>query len=39
MILDKLISECKPRKAEVTGIFRPRGGIAIHVTATFGGKI
>jgi 7-cyano-7-deazaguanine reductase len=39
MILDELVAKCSPRKAEVIGVFRPRGGIAIHVKATFGGKI
>ncbi|MBR2509709.1 MAG: NADPH-dependent 7-cyano-7-deazaguanine reductase QueF [Lentisphaeria bacterium] len=38
-ILDAVVKECSPRKAEVTGLFRPRGGIAINVKATFGGKI
>ena len=38
-ILDALVNLCKPRKAEVVGHFRPRGGIAIHVKATYGGKI
>ena len=38
-ILDELVNKCSPRKAEVIGIFRPRGGIAIHVKACHGGKI
>ena len=38
-ILDALVKACAPRKAEVIGKFRPRGGIAINVKATFGGKI
>ncbi len=38
-ILDALVKTCSPRKAEVTGKFRPRGGIAINVKATYGGKI
>ena len=38
-ILDALVKACSPRKAEVVGKFRPRGGIAISVKATFGGKI
>ena len=38
-ILDELVNKCTPRKAEVIGIFRPRGGIAIHVKACYGGKI
>ena len=38
-ILDALVKTCSPRKAEVVGKFHPRGGIAINVKATFGGKI
>jgi 7-cyano-7-deazaguanine reductase len=38
-ILDELVNKCSPRKAEVIGAFRPRGGIAIHVKACYGGKI
>lgn len=38
-ILDAVISACKPRQAEVIGVFRPRGGIVIHVKATHGEKI
>jgi len=38
-ILKAVVEACSPRKAEVTGIFRPRGGIAIQVKAVFGGKI
>jgi 7-cyano-7-deazaguanine reductase len=38
-ILDALVKACAPRKAEVIGKFRPRGGIAINVKATHGGKI
>lgn len=38
-ILDAVVATCKPRKAEVVGLFRPRGGIAINVKATYGGKI
>ncbi len=38
-ILDALVAACKPRCAEVTGKFRPRGGIAINVVARYGGKI
>ena len=30
---------CSPRRAEVIGRFRPRGGIAINVKATYGEKI
>lgn len=38
-ILDALVKACSPRKAEVIGKFRPRGGIAINVKATYGGSI
>ena len=38
-ILKDIVQACNPRKAEVVGLFRPRGGIAINVKATFGGKI
>lgn len=38
-ILKDFVEACHPRKAEVVGLFRPRGGIAINVKATFGGKI
>ncbi len=38
-ILDALVEACAPRQAEVTGKFRPRGGIAINVKAAYGGKI
>ncbi len=38
-ILDAVVALCKPRRAEVVGKFRPRGGIAINVKATYGGKI
>ena len=38
-ILDAVVGACKPRRAEVVGIFRPRGGIAIHVKAVYGDKI
>ncbi len=33
-ILDDLVSACAPRQATVTGVFRPRGGIAITVEAS-----
>ncbi len=36
MILTDLERACKPRWMEVTGVFRPRGGIAISVVATSG---
>ncbi len=35
-ILDAVVEACNPRFAEVIGKFRPRGGIAINVKATFG---
>lgn len=35
LILDDVVKACAPRKAKVIGDFRPRGGIAIHVTATY----
>ncbi|MDD5598331.1 MAG: preQ(1) synthase [Victivallaceae bacterium] len=38
-ILDALVKVCAPRKAEVIGRFRPRGGIAINVKAIYGDKI
>jgi 7-cyano-7-deazaguanine reductase len=38
-VLDALVEACEPRKAEVVGHFKPRGGIAIHVKAVYGGKI
>ena len=37
-ILDAVVAACAPRRAEVTGNFRPRGGIAINVKAVFGDK-
>lgn len=33
-ILDDLAAACAPRQAIVTGVFRPRGGIAITVEAS-----
>ncbi len=33
-ILDDIVAACSPRQATVTGIFRPRGGIAITVEAS-----
>ena len=33
IILDRIVEACQPRYAEVTGAFRPRGGIAINVRA------
>ena len=38
-LLDAIVRTCAPRKAEVIGRFRPRGGIAINVKAVFGGDI
>lgn len=38
-ILDAVVNACSPRRAEVIGRFRPRGGIAINVKATYGEKI
>ena len=38
-ILDALVKACAPRRAEVIGRFRPRGGIAINVKATYGESI
>ena len=38
-ILDAVVKTCLPRRAEVIGRFRPRGGIAINVKATYGDKI
>ena len=38
-LLSAVVEAAHPRKAEVTGQFRPRGGIAISVKATMGGKI
>ena len=38
-ILDAIVEACAPRKAEVVGRFRPRGGIAINVKATYGDAI
>ena len=38
IILDRIVDACSPRYAEVTGSFRPRGGIAINVKAVHKGK-
>ena len=38
-VLDAVVSACSPRRAEVVGHFRPRGGISINVKAAMGGKI
>ena len=37
-ILSDLVKACKPRWMEVNGEFRPRGGIALTITATEGRK-
>lgn len=34
-ILDDVVAACQPREAIVTGNFRPRGGIAIAVEASY----
>jgi len=34
-ILDRVVETCSPHSAEVTGEFRPRGGIAITVKAVY----
>ena len=34
-ILDAVVKSCSPRRAEVRGEFRPRGGIAIRVRAVY----
>jgi 7-cyano-7-deazaguanine reductase len=34
-ILDDLVAACAPRSARVSGVFSPRGGIAINVTAEY----
>lgn len=34
-ILDEIVKKCSPRRAEVSGIFRPRGGIALTVKADY----
>lgn len=38
-LLDAVVAACAPRRAEVVGKFRPRGGISINVKATYGDKI
>jgi len=37
-ILEDVVDACAPRWARVIGDFRPRGGIAIHVTAEHGSR-
>jgi 7-cyano-7-deazaguanine reductase len=39
IILDAVVEACSPRKAEVRGEFRPRGGIAISVKANYENNI
>jgi len=34
-ILDDVVRAIRPARAEVTGVFRPRGGIAITVAAAY----
>jgi len=38
-ILDDLVKTVKPRRAEIIGDFRPRGGIAIRVKCNYGGPV
>lgn len=38
-ILDKIVAAAAPRKLEVLGIFRPRGGITITVRADYTKKV
>lgn len=38
-LLNAVVAVCSPRRAEVIGRFRPRGGIAINVKANYGGPI
>ena len=37
-ILTDLVAACKPRWMEVKGVFRPRGGISLTITASEGGN-
>ncbi|MEM7391704.1 MAG: preQ(1) synthase [Verrucomicrobiota bacterium] len=37
-ILDDVVKTCRPRKAIVTGIFNPRGGIGLTVKAEYRGR-
>ena len=37
-VLEAVTSACKPQWAEVTGVFRPRGGVSIQVKARSGKK-
>ncbi len=34
-ILDDVVRACSPKSARVTGVFRPRGGISLTVTAEY----
>jgi len=34
-VLDAVVGACSPRMAEVTGVFKPRGGIALNITAKY----
>lgn len=34
-ILDDIVAACRPKSCEVTGVFNPRGGMDITVTARF----
>lgn len=34
-ILDEVVARCAPRYAEVVGVFRPRGGIALTIKADY----
>lgn len=36
-ILDDIVAACRPARAQVTGDFNPRGGIAIRVVANYPG--
>lgn len=37
-VLQDLVESCDPKFAEVTGIFNPRGGVGITVTASHGDR-
>src|SRR5262245_42878625 len=36
-VLDDFVAVCAPLEAEVTGVFRPRGGISLRVSARYPG--
>ena len=38
-ILDAIVKACSPRRAEVIGRFRPRGGISTNLKASYGDRI